>query len=112
LFHEILLFQDLIRQLGSTYGNGQLELLDWFPLFAVILAAALVFNSLIPATVIGRNIARKDEDMLGSSSLYYSYCIFLYLSPIHRAVFSPLPVSLDNPFNFHHSVYRFRHKPA
>jgi hypothetical protein len=77
LFHEIILFQDLIRQLGSTYGNGQLELLDWFPLFAVILAAALVFNSLIPATVIGRNIARKDEDMLGRSSLlsFILYCL-------------------------------------
>jgi hypothetical protein len=82
--HEIILFQDLIRQLGSTYGNGQLELLDWFPLFAVILAAALVFNSLIPATVIGRNIARKDEDMLGRSSLYYSCCIVLdFASPLN-----------------------------
>jgi hypothetical protein len=43
----------------------------------VILAAALVFNSLIPATVIGRNIARKDEDMLGRSSflLFILYCL-------------------------------------
>jgi hypothetical protein len=49
----------------------------------VILAAALVFNSLIPATVIGRNIARKDEDMLGRSSLYYSYCIVLDFESHH-----------------------------
>ena len=59
--------------MGSTYGNGQLDLLDWVPLFALILAAALIFNSLIPATVIGRAHARKDdEDMLGKTgSLFW-----------------------------------------
>jgi hypothetical protein len=65
---EHLCVKELVRKMSSHYGNGQLDLLDWVPLFAVILAAALIFNSLIPASVIGRGLARKDEDMLGKTA--------------------------------------------
>jgi hypothetical protein len=57
--------QEMLHKLSSTYGDGQLDGLDFLPLFAVILAAALIFNSLIPASVFGRSEARKDEDVLG-----------------------------------------------
>ena len=59
------LSQELMHKMTSTYGDGQLDLFDWLPLFAIILAAALIFNSLIPASVLGRGEARKDEDALG-----------------------------------------------
>jgi hypothetical protein len=57
----------MLHKLSSTYGDGQLDGLDFLPLFAVILAAALIFNSLIPASVFGRSEARKDEDVLGKN---------------------------------------------
>jgi hypothetical protein len=58
--------QEMLHKLSSTYGDGQLDVLDYLPLFAVLLAAALIFNSLIPASVFGRGEARKDDDVLGN----------------------------------------------
>merc|ERR1740128_12372 len=50
----------------SHYGDGQLDIFDWLPLLVIVFGGVLLFSSLIPSTVLGRD-ARKDEDILDST---------------------------------------------
>ena len=48
----------------SHYGDGKLDVFDWLPLLTVVFGGVVIFSSLFPNTVLGRN-ARKDEDLIG-----------------------------------------------
>ena len=58
----------------SHYGDGQLDIFDWLPLLVIVFGGVLLFSSLIPSTVLGRD-ARKDEDILGKHLLSHLYTL-------------------------------------